>query len=377
MSERDLLAHLARFAGALRAWHVDVRLKDELDAAEALPLVDLVDRAEVHRTLRTALKVRRGDWETFDRVFAELWDGAGRPSSRAPRGPPRLVEDRRGPPRWEWDGRRVRLAAPPGGRDAAEGESPGYSPDALLRRKPFDGMDPADVRRVEALIARAAARLATRRSRRLVPSRRAGVVDLRRSLRRAVGTGAELLALARRERALEHLDLVLLCDTSGSMDPHTRFLLAFMMGLRRAARRAEVFVFNTELTRLTPWLGAAGHEATLRRITAAVPDWSGGTKIGASLAEFVTRHQNQLVSSRTVVVVLSDGLDLGDPEVLAGAMRAIRRRARRVIWLNPLLGDARYRPTAGGMAAALPFVDHFASAHNLESLERLLPLLAA
>jgi hypothetical protein len=376
MTERDLVAHLARFAGALRVRRVDVRLKDELDAAEALPLVDIFDRAEVHRTLRTALKVRRADWDTFDRVFAELWDAAGSRSSRARRRPPRAVEDHRGPPRWEWDGRRVRLAVP-GARAAPEGETPGYSPDALLRRKPFDELNRDDVRRVEQLIARAAARLATRRSRRLVPSRRGGVVDVRRSLRRAVGTGAELVALARRERALEHLDLVLLCDTSGSMDPHTRFLLAFMMGLRRAARRAEVFVFNTGLTRLTSWLGAGRHEATLRRIASLVPDWSGGTKIGASLAEFVARHQNQMVSSRTIVVILSDGLDLGDPDVLAGAMRAIRRRARRVIWLNPLLGDARYRPTAGGMAAALPFVDHFASAHNLESLERLVPLLAA
>ena len=375
MIERDLVAHLARFAGALRAHRVDVRLKDELDAAEALPLVDVLDRAEVHRTLRTALKVRRADWTTFDRVFRELWDAAGRPTR--PRRPPQgAVEDHRGPPRWEWDGRRVRLSTGEPGK-APEGETPGYSPDALLRRKPFDEIDATEVRRVEQLIARVAARLATRRSRRLVPSPRGGVVDVRRSLRRAVGTGAELLTLARRERALEHLDLVLLCDTSGSMDPHTRFLLAFMVGLRRAARRAEVFVFNTELTRLTPWLGARRHEPMLRRIAAAVPDWSGGTKIGASLAEFVTRHQNQLVSSRTVVVILSDGLDLGDPEVLAGAMRAIRRRARRVIWLNPLLGDERYRPTAGGMAAALPYVDHFASAHNLESLERLVPLLAA
>ena len=107
-----------------------------------------------------------------------------------------------------------------------------------------------------------------------------------------------------------------------------------------------------------------------------MPDWSGGTRIGASLDEFVTRYLDTLVSAKTVVVVLSDGLDLDGPAVLAGAMRAIQAKARKVIWLNPLLGDPRYRPEARGMQAALPYVEHFVPAHNLESLERLLPLLA-
>jgi uncharacterized protein with von Willebrand factor type A (vWA) domain len=108
-----------------------------------------------------------------------------------------------------------------------------------------------------------------------------------------------------------------------------------------------------------------------------VPDWSGGTRIGESLSEFVSRYQNELVDARTAVVILSDGLDRGDPRLLVGAMRAIRARASMVIWLNPLLGDPRYRPLARGMEAALPFVDHFAPAHNLESLQRFLTLLAA
>jgi uncharacterized protein with von Willebrand factor type A (vWA) domain len=192
-----------------------------------------------------------------------------------------------------------------------------------------------------------------------------------------VGTGGEVLALARRARAVEEPRLVVLCDTSGSMDAHTRFLLAFIVALKRVARRTEAFAFNTALTRLTPWLRPGKMNLTLERLAAGVPDWSGGTRIGASLAEFVARHQDGLVDGRTVVVILSDGLDRGDPDVLVGAMRAIRARARRVIWLNPLLGDPRYRPLARGMEAALPFIDHFVPAHNLESLERLVPLLAA
>ena len=203
-------------------------------------------------------------------------------------------------------------------------------------------------------------------------------MDLRRSFRRAVGTGGELVALAQRDRAVERPDVVLLCDTSGSMDPHTRFLLTFALSLKRVVRRCEVFAFNTSLTRLTPWLKPGKIGPTLDRLAAGVPDWSGGTRIGASLDEFVTRYRDTLVSAKTVVVVLSDGLDM-DRSRGAGRERCgpFRERARKVIWLNPLLGDPRYRPEARGMQAALPFVEHFVPAHNLESLERLLPLLAA
>jgi uncharacterized protein with von Willebrand factor type A (vWA) domain len=196
-------------------------------------------------------------------------------------------------------------------------------------------------------------------------------------MRRALATEGELLSLARRARAVEEPRLVVLCDTSGSMDRHARFLLAFVLSLRRAARSTEVFAFNTELVRLTPWLASGEVLATLDRLASRVPDWSGGTRIGDSLARFVADHLHARVDARTVVLILSDGLDRGDPTVLAGAMRAVQARARKVIWLNPLLGDPRYAPTARGMAAALPFVDQFLPAHDLASLEQLLPHLSA
>jgi hypothetical protein len=159
------------------------------------------------------------------------------------------------------------------------------------------------------------------------------------------------------------------------MDAHTRFLLMFVLALRRAARRAELFAFNTELVDLGRDVVPGKVRLTLDRLAARVPDWSGGSRIGASLARFAERHLARLGGPRTVVVVLSDGLDRGDPAELAGAVKRIRARVRRLVWLNPLLGDPRYQPAARGMAAALPFIDCFAPAHNLESLERLLPEL--
>ena len=382
MDDPDVVERLARLAGRLRERGVDVSVRDEIDAAVALLLVDLDDRDEVRYALRAALKVRRSDWDTFDDLLQGFWaveDTPARPPER-PAEPPELPSrpraGRNGPARWHW----IQAIAPPAGareREATGGDTPGYSSDVLLRRKPFDDWCADDLPAMERLLARAVRRLRCRPSRRLVPVSGRGRADLRRSFRRAVGTGGEFLSLARRDRAVERPDVVLLCDTSGSMDPHTRFLLTFALSLKRVVRRCEVFAFNTSLTRLTPWLKPGKIGPTLDRLAAGVPDWSGGTRIGASLDEFVTRYLEELVSAKTVVVVLSDGLDMDGPAVLAEAMRAIRGRARKVIWLNPLLGDPRYRPEARGMRAALPFVEHFVPAHNLQSLERLLPLLAS
>ena len=179
-------------------------------------------------------------------------------------------------------------------------------------------------------------------------------MDPRRSFRNAVATDGELLRLARRERAVEEPRLVVLCDTSGSMDRHMRFLLTFLLSLKKAARRTELFAFNTSLVRLTPWVSPAKIAATLERLAAGVPGWSGGTQIGRSLGEFVDRYLDEMVDARTVVVIVSDGLDRGDTAVLVAAMRAITARARRVDLAESAAGRSAIRadgPGDGGRAA--------------------------
>ena len=369
MIERDLVVQVAALSRALRQRGVAVVLSDAIDGAAALTHLDLLERDEVRWGLRTALKVRRRDWAVFDELFAQFWSVTprrGAPGVERVANPPEADKRRSAP------GRGIDSVQGAPGADGNDvgGTMPGYSPDALLRRKAFDECTDQDLAAMERLLRRRPpVQVASRRSRRLVPTPGRGRVDLRRSFRRAVGTEGDLLWLARRARALEEPRLVLLCDTSGSMDPHARFLLAFILSLRRVVKHIEVFAFNTSLTRVTRWLTTGRFRSTLDRLAANVPDWSGGTRIGECLADFAANHLEAVVDARTDVVILSDGLDCGDPEVLASAMRAVRRRARAVVWLNPLLGDARYRPEARGMAAALPFVDRFAPAHNLESLE--------
>ena len=372
VSERGLVSHLAAFAGALREAGVPVGLSDEVDAAAALTLVDLLDRDEVAAALKCALRIRREHWPVFDELFVRLWRET-RPLAHVERHT-RSPSDRAVPRGGKADG--AAGGSEGAGREASAGE-PGWSADEVLRRKPFEAMSEEEIARMERMLARLALRLATRRSRRFVPARGRGLADLRRSLRGAVATGGEPLALARRQRAVEEARLVVLCDTSGSMDAHARFLLAFVLSLGKTGRRTEAFAFNTSLTRITPLLAAGKAALSLDRLSAGVPDWSGGTRIGECLTAFVEQHLQRIVRPGTTVVVLSDGLDRGDPAVLADAMRAIRARARKVIWLNPLMGDARYRPLARGMEAALPFVDQLAPAHNLESFERFLTLVPA
>ena len=364
-----MVAQLARFAGALRSCGVRVGLSDEIDAAAALTLVDLLDRAEVHRALRIAFKLPRDAWETFDKLFAEYWDGRRAPEHPALR--QTQPRDRRGPAQWRWDGERVRLAVPDEPQEP-QGEQPGYSSEAVLRRKPFDQFSESELAAMERLLARLARKLATRRSRRRVPAVARGIVDLRRSFRRALASDGDFLRLARRARPLDQASLVVLYDTSGSMDAYTRVLLAFAFALRRVMKRVEIFAFNTTLIRVTRMIAPAGIPQSLSRLAAGVPDWSGGTRIGRCLTEFVALYKQTLIDRNTTVVCVSDGLDHGDTELLESSMRALHERAGRIIWLNPLLGDSRYRPEAAGMRAALPFVDHFGSAHNLKALEGLL-----
>jgi uncharacterized protein with von Willebrand factor type A (vWA) domain len=327
----------------------------------------------VHRALRIAFKVPREAWETFDRLFEEHWGGRRVPDH------PALREAERRTPRasaqWRWDGERVRLALPEE-REVPQGDTPSYSPDAVLRRKPFEQFSQSDLAAMERLLARLALRLATRRSRRLVPTAARGITDLRRSFRRALASDGEFLKLARRARPVEVPRLVVLYDTSGSMDVYARVLLAFAFALRRVMKRVEIFAFNTTLVRVTRMIAPTGVPQSLARLAAGVPDWSGGTRIGGCLAEFVAEYKETLIDRDTTVVLLSDGLDRGDTALLAGAMRALRQSARSIIWLNPLLGDPRYKPEAAGMQAALPFVDHFGSAHDLKSLEGLLRFVA-
>ena len=200
--------------------------------------------------------------------------------------------------------------------------------------------------------------------------------DLRRTLRRSFRTGGEPVDRAWRERRREQRRLVLLLDVSGSMDAYSRALVMFAHGALRSGRRVEAFCFGTRLTRVTRALAATDADEALRRAAAEVVDWDGGTRIGEALKEFLGEHGHRGLARGALVLICSDGLEVGDPDLLAEQMARLSRLAHRVVWLNPLQEDPAYEPLARGMKAALPYVDLFASGHSLASLEELGAALA-
>ena len=213
-----------------------------------------------------------------------------------------------------------------------------------------------------------------RRTRRWVPGR-GSRLDLRRALARSVRTGGDIARLPRRVRRLRPRPIVLLCDVSGSMEVYARLLVHFAYALSRRHRRVEAFLFSTRLTRITRQLRAPRIDDAVRAVSKAVPDWSGGTRIGASLQEFHRRWGRRVLARQPVVLLVSDGWDRGEPDVLAAAVARLHRSSHRLIWLNPLIGTQDYQPLTRGLVAALPHVDRFLPARTLRDLKELAAVL--
>jgi uncharacterized protein with von Willebrand factor type A (vWA) domain len=375
----SLIERVAPFCRALRERGVLATPAESIDAMHTLDRVDLGDREDVYHALRLLLTSRREDLPIFDELFAIWWRPAISEAAAHTRGPraPRDGRSRQPPPK-PAPASTISLAAWAAPNVTAEGEARIPAPSTTESRgnKNFASFGSEELEEVTRLARRLARRLQARPSRRWRASRQGGVrLDLRRTVRLSLKTGGDLVDLAHRERKLRRTKIVALCDVSGSMDLYSRFLLQFLYALQHAFARVETFAFSTRLVRITDALARDSYRAALDELASTESGWSGGTKIGASIAQFVVRYP-RLVDRRTVVVLLSDGWDTGEPEVLSDAMSAIHRRAGRVVWLNPLLGSPTYQPLTRGMQAALPHVDVFAPAHNLSSLEALARHLA-
>lgn len=352
---------------ALRERGLPVTTAHALDAVRALHAVGLERRDHAYWALRCVLASRPEDYPVFDELFDQLFS----PQAPRPEGPRARSQKRKVPA-----GEQGAPSLSSWGRATASNESdedepeemPGASDQPALADKDFSSFGSEELEEIRRIAARIARRLAARPSRRWKPARAGSRVDLRRTLRRA--TAGELLDLRFRRRKPRKTRIVAICDVSGSMDLYSRLLLQFLFALQGSVARVESFVFSTELRRVTGLLETSHYGEALRELSAEVHDFSGGTRIGASLAAF-NQDFGRLVDRRTVLVILSDGWDTGDPELLSAELQSLKRRSRRVVWLNPLLGSPGYEPLTQGMQAALPHLSVFAPAHNLASLKAL------
>ena len=375
MPPRALSHAVVAFGALLRRHSLPLTPLQITDAVRALDHLDLGDRDEVQRGLRAVMVGRPEEAPTFDRCFEAFWRARSDADAVAEAlAGPAMPEEAPGSAIESEGARRERLALEgwSEGGDEDEGGEPLGVPAAseleAMTTRDFSTFSADQLDELLRLTEQIARRLARRLSRRRRPVRRRGRLDLRRTLRANLTRG-EIIELRYRQRKRRKVRLVLLCDVSGSMDLYSRFLLQFLFALQNVFGRVETFIFSTRLTRITELLRGRSYRQVLRRLT-DVRDWSGGTRIGESFAQF-NREWPHLVDRRTIVIVLSDGWDTGDPDVLATELLRIKRRAGRVIWLNPLLGNPSYEPLTRGMAAALPLVDHFAAAHNLAALRDL------
>jgi uncharacterized protein with von Willebrand factor type A (vWA) domain len=251
------------------------------------------------------------------------------------------------------------------------------SDEERLATKSFDALTPHELAQLQRLMAGLALATPVRRSRRYEKGRRGEHIDLRRTLRRSLRTGGDPTRLARRRRRVVPRRLVMLCDISGSMEPYARAYLQFLASAARAGPHAEAFVFATRLTRLTRALASRHPERAIQRAAAAAPDWSSGTRIGDALRAFNDRHGRRGMARGAVVVILSDGWERGDPQLVGREMARLARLAHRIVWVNPRVGASAFSVRAGGMVAALPHCDALVSGHSFAALGEVAAAIGA
>jgi uncharacterized protein len=388
--ELDLPPLVAAFCRRLHDAGLPVAPARAADLARALRIVRPVARRRLYWTTRAVLVTDPADGRAFDAVFREVFgDPRGEepfepgdidPATTAADGPPpaERTTGESGPQRDAPGAWSVPAGSSEPGDDAAEVEIAvaAASDEERLAETSFDALTPGELARLYELMSQL--RLATprRSTRRHVRDRHGRRIDMRRTLRRSLRTGGDPIRLARRRRRAVPRRLVLLCDISGSMEPYTRAYLQFLTCAAGAGPNAEAFAFATRLTRLTRALASRRPERAMRRAAAAAPDWASGTRIGDALKEFNDRHGRRGMARGAVVVILSDGWERGDPELVGREMARLARLAHRIVWVNPRMSASSFSVRAGGMVAALPYCDALVSGHSFAALAEVARAIA-
>lgn len=414
--DREILLHnLIGFVRLLRDLGLGVNPEQSMDFVKALTLVDMGRRADVYSAARCILVKRHDDLPLFDLAFTLFWQerrpspdeqnvrqreteaGDRAQSGSSPRDPAQGLREggREHPvprlPDWlRRDSRDRRSATNSHASGAATGparhttpsqdDDSGlntftYSPVERLWHKKFEELSESEVIEAEQLLSNQTWNLPRRPSRRMEANRTGERLDPRRTTRQGIRHGGEFVRLSWRSRRQKRHPLVIISDISGSMEQYARLLLRFMYVLRHGLDKTEVFVFSTQLTRITRDLTNRSVDQALKRVTQHVADWSGGTRIGQALHTFNHHWARRVLGHGTIVVIVSDGWDQGDLDLLRREMAHLQRRCYRLVWMNPLLGNPAYVPRSAGMLTALPYIDNFLPAHNLASLAAFLKRL--
>lgn len=374
------LHNLLLFGRVLRQLGLDINPGRMMDLVNALDHIEIGRKSDFFYSARTLLVHEREDLPLFDEAFemfwrkpAESWNVEWQGLSRRRKRPGPVIT----PPALKEEAPQTNGSKSTSSQEMTVIEvTRTYSDRELLRHKNFAELNAEETEAVRRLMLHLLWKISERRTRRLRPGK-GHLIDLRRTLRRSLRSEGEIFRWSYREPKRKPRPLVVIADISGSMERYTRLLLQFIYGMKAALNQpVEAFVFSTRLTRITRPLQIRDLDLALENIGQLVNDWAGGTRIGESLKSFNFEWGRRVLGRGAVVLVISDGWDRGDPELLKREMARLKRNCHRLIWLNPLLGAPDYEPLTRGIQAALPHIDDFLPVHNLASLEDLANRLA-
>ncbi len=397
-----LLYRLTEFGRILWEVGIGVGPRQMLDLADTLAYIDLTNKEDFYNALKCSLITKHEQEAIFNQMFSYYWfmrdkqgkkddkGGTVRREERQMRLPPserkRLAEHMNASEQRKELRHEMRQTERWRGRDpekddddddAGNPQGTAYSAIEQLRKKDFENFTWDEVQEAKRLMAEMRWHLGMRPTRRKMPSHTGSYPDMRRLIRRNLKYGGELVELTWRDIKHKPRPLVIICDISGSMSLYSRLLLHFIHTISNGLMNVETFVFGTRLTRITRQLTKRDVDDAVRDVSKSVQDWSGGTRIGDALHFFNQRWAKRVLGRGAVVLIISDGWDRGESNVLQAEMDRLQHSCHRLIWLNPLLGSPDYRPLTIGMKTALPFIDNFLPAHNLNSLIDLGNLLSS
>lgn len=373
-SHDTLTESILGFAEYLRSRDFNIGIREVHEALTAASLGVIADKRSFAFSLKTIFCSSAEDALRFDLYFEQYWETLAEQLKGA-----LDIKSRLAPQKKE-----VRSAVFMGKGHANEKEKEqedtknvtGANAVEKLRQTDFSMVSSIDSSHLEKLAMDLWKQMGKRLKRKLRLSVTKGTLDIRQTIRSSISSGGSMLDLRYKDKKPEKYRLVILLDVSGSMDKYSFYLLRFIMALREHFRNIEAFIFSTQLVRITDFLRIKNLDGVLSYLSQGTQTWSSGTKIGESMKAFNAAYSKRVLNGKTLTLILSDGLDTGEPELLAAEMGRIKRRTRRLIWLNPLKGSEGYQPLARGMAAALPAIDVFSSAHSLESILELERYLA-
>ncbi len=374
-----LVHRMIRFMNFLRDNRFPVHTASEIDAAQALSVIDIEDPFQFYMALRSCLVINHTHIPLFNRLYMTFW-GTGPRIHKPPEDEDEQTEDQQSSVMHR------RLDEEPSeGRSRKSGKREGpqydevpaftYSVHEALKQKDFEKLSEKELPLLDELFKRMRLKIREKKGRRFRPSKSGRIVDLRRSMRESTQHGGEIVNILMKDRKPKETKIILLADVSGSMDIYSNFLIQFIYQLQRYLRDTETFVFGTQIMRITGLLQMRSVRSAMQQVAGHVLFWPGGTNLGGCFEEFNLKYGGKYSTKSRILVILSDGWDKGDIEQLRRQMIHFKRKFKKIIWLNPHLKYERYKPVCLGIATALPYVDYFLPCHNVKTLENFVEIV--